>query len=223
MGYINALRLAGDLSHMLSFFVLLFKIHSAKSVAGISLKTQELYVLVFCARYIDLFWNHLSLYNSVMKVIFIGLSITIVHVMRRGVPQRSTYNPELDSFPHHWLVIPCVLLGIAINQDYSSPFEMAWAFSIYLEAVAILPQLHMVQKHGEVENLTSHYIFLLGLYRLLYVFNWAYRYATEPDYWQPIVWVAGLVQAVLYADFFYNYVKSKQKNLYQPVQITLPV
>jgi len=177
MGYINAIRLAGDMSHMLSFLVLLFKIHGSKSAAGISLKTQELYVLVFVTRYVDLFWNHLSLYNSVMKLIFIGLSITIVYIMRRGVPQRATYNPELDTFPHHWLVLPCILLGIAINQDYSSPFEMAWAFSIYLEAVAVMPQLHMVQKHGEVENLTSHYIFLLGLYRLLYLLNWVYRHA----------------------------------------------
>ena len=33
---------------------------------------------------------------------------------------------------------------------------MVWAFSIYLEAVAILPQLFLLQKQGEVENLTSH-------------------------------------------------------------------
>ena len=40
------------------------------------------------------------------------------------------------------------MLGVAINQDYGSPFEMIWAFSIYLEAVAILPQLFMLQKQG---------------------------------------------------------------------------
>ena len=33
-------------------------------------------------------------------------------------------------------------------QDHESPFEMCWAFSIYLEAVAILPQLFMLQKQG---------------------------------------------------------------------------
>ena len=31
-------------------------------LAGISLKTQELYVLVFCARYLDLLWNYYLLY-----------------------------------------------------------------------------------------------------------------------------------------------------------------
>eukprot|EP01043_Picozoa_sp_COSAG02_P013241 COSAG02_NODE_526_length_20707_cov_11.431337_14_plen_184_part_00 len=36
--------------------------------AGISLKTQILYVIVFCTRYMDLFWNFASLYNWCMKV-----------------------------------------------------------------------------------------------------------------------------------------------------------
>lgn len=59
-----------------------------------------------------------------------------------------------------------------------------WAFSIYLEAVAILPQLFMLQKQGGAESLTGHYILLLGLYRLFYILNWIYRYATEDHYMQ---------------------------------------
>lgn len=40
--------------------------------AGISLKTQELYLVVFIARYLDLFTNFHSLYNSVMKVFYLA-------------------------------------------------------------------------------------------------------------------------------------------------------
>ena len=36
------------------------------------------------------------------------------------------------------------------RADHYSLFEMVWAFSIYLEAVAILPQLFLLQKQGEV-------------------------------------------------------------------------
>ena len=39
------------------------------TAAGISLRTQELYLLVFLTRYLDLFYSYISLYNSVMKVI----------------------------------------------------------------------------------------------------------------------------------------------------------
>ena len=46
----------------------------------------------------------------------------------------------------------------------------------------------------------------MGAYRGLYLVNWIYRYFTEPHYWQPLVWVAGVVQTLLYADFFYYYI-----------------
>merc|ERR1712139_736906 len=106
-------------------------------------------------------------------------------------------NAEQDAFPVQYLLGPCALLGLIINQDHYSLFEMVWAFSIYLEAVAILPQLFMLQKQGGAESLTSHYILLLGLYRLFYLLNWVYRYNTEEHYMQPIVWISGIVQTAL--------------------------
>jgi hypothetical protein len=33
--------------------------------------------------------------------------------------------------------------------------QLLWTFSIYLEAVAIVPQLIVLQRYGEVENLTG--------------------------------------------------------------------
>lgn len=196
-----------------------WKLHSSKSVAGISLKTQELYVIVFVARYLDLFWNFLSIYNWVMKVIFISSSSAIVYVMRFASPHKDSYNKEDDAFPTQYLLIPTALLGMTVNQDHHSVFEMIWAFSIYLEAVAILPQLFMLQKQGGAESLTSHYVMLLGLYRLCYLFNWIYRYATEDNYLQIIVWVSGIVQTALYLDFFYNYINAKQKGIDAPIEL----
>lgn len=40
--------------------------------------------------------------------------------------------------------------------------QVLWTFSIYLEAVAILPQLVMLQNSGNVDILTGHYVFFLG-------------------------------------------------------------
>ena len=217
MIFFNAFRIIGDLCHLLSFIVMFWKLHTSNSVSGISLKTQELYVIVFCARYLDLFWNFLSIYNWVMKVIFITASLSIVYIMRFGLPHRETYNKEDDAFPTQYILVPALLLGITVNQDHTSPFEMIWAFSIYLEAVAILPQLFMLQKQGGAENLTSHYVMLLGLYRLFYLFNWVYRYATEENYMQVIVWVSGIVQTALYLDFFYNYLNAKRESIDAPV------
>jgi len=215
----NIFRFLGDMSHILSFIILLLKVTQGKSAAGISLRTQEMYMVVFCSRYLDLFWNFSSMYNSFLKVVFIGCSSAIVYIIRFKSPQKETWNPELDNFPVQYLLGPCALLGLLINQDHYSPFEMVWAFSIYLEAVAILPQLFLLQKQGEVENLTSHYVAALGAYRGLYLVNWIYRFFTEDDYLQRIVWFAGIVQTGLYVDFFYHYYQSKRGGLNRSVKL----
>jgi len=56
----NVFRLAGDMTHLASCLVLLLKIYGTKSCRGVSLRTQELYLLVFVARYLDLFTSFIS-------------------------------------------------------------------------------------------------------------------------------------------------------------------
>jgi len=88
--------------------------------------------------------------------------------------------------------------------------EFLWQFSINLEAVAILPQLSLLKKYRIVENLTGNYVFLLGIYRFLYIINWIYRSYTEPGYRHLYtVYVSGVVQVLLYIEFFYYWVISK--------------
>jgi len=209
--------------HLFSFLVLFLKMHASRSVAGISLKTQQLYVIIFVCRYMDVFWNFMSLYNTIMKILFITFSLATVWMMTHARPQASTYSPDDDSFPSLVLIVPCAVLGVLINQNHSDPFEWLWAFSIYLEAVAIIPQLFLLQKLGECENLTSHYVFMLGMYRGFYIVNWVYRYMHEYHYSDIIVWVAGVVQTALYADFFLQYFNTKKSGLNKPVRISLPV
>jgi len=76
---------------------------------------------------------------------------------------------------------------------------------MYLESVAILPQLFMLSKTGAADVITTHYLFLIGCYRVLYVLNWIYRFYTE-HYFDLIAVVAGVTQTVLYLDFFYLYI-----------------
>lgn len=83
--------------------------------------------------------------------------------------------------------------------------QILWTFSIYLESVAILPQLFMISKTGEAETITTHYLFCLGMYRALYLFNWIWRFYFE-GFFDMIAIVAGVVQTILYCDFFYLYV-----------------
>ncbi len=68
-----------------------------------------------------------------------------------------------------------------------------------------MPQLIILQRYREIENLTSNYVFLLGAYRFFYILNWIVRYITEDGYQNWIVWISGVVQTGLYLDFFYYY------------------
>ena len=89
---------------------------------------------------------------------------------------QATYDGNHDTFRVEFLLGPCILLALIVNHEFSV-MEILWTFSIYLESVAILPQLFMLQKQGGCESMTSHYVMLLGLYRLFYLFNWIYRCA----------------------------------------------
>ena len=62
----------------------------------------------------------------------------------------------------------------------------------------------MISKTGEAETITTHYLFCLGLYRTLYLFNWIWRFYFE-GFFDMIAIVAGVVQTILYCDFFYLY------------------
>ncbi|KAF5752806.1 ER lumen protein retaining receptor family protein [Tripterygium wilfordii] len=207
----NIFRFAGDMTHLISVLVLLLKIYATKSCSGISLKTQELYALVFLSRYLDLFTNYISLYNTLMKLVFIGSSLAIVWCMRMHHAVKRSYDKEVDTFRHYYLVLACFVLATLVNEQFTLR-EVCWAFSIYLEAVAILPQLVLLQRSGNVDNLTGQYVFFLGAYRAFYILNWIYRYFTEQYFTRWIACIAGIVQTALYADFFYYYFISWKNN-----------
>ncbi|KAJ7579325.1 ER lumen protein retaining receptor-domain-containing protein [Mycena floridula] len=197
----NLFRLLGDLSHLASIFILVHKITVTRSCRGISFKTQALYVAVFVARYLDLLYRWVSLYNFIMKLFFIGSSVYILHLMRNRF--RPTHDPSIDTFRIEYLLGPCFVFSLLFNYKFS-PTEVLWSFSIFLESVAILPQLFMLQRTGEAETITTHYLAALGVYRALYIPNWIYRYFTEGVI-DPIAVTAGIVQTGLYIDFFYVY------------------
>ncbi|MEW5302918.1 MAG: hypothetical protein WDW36_005655 [Sanguina aurantia] len=207
----NIFRLSGDMTHLISIIILLLKINATRSCRGVSRKTQELYLLIFICRYLDLFTNFISLYNTVMKTVFLSSTFAIIYLMRSHKVIKQTYDKEQDTFRTQFLIAPCAVLALFLHSEFSV-FEVLWTFSIYLEAVAILPQLVLLQRTQNIDNLTGNYIFLLGSYRALYILNWIYRFATEPNYRQWLVWISGIVQTVVYIDFFYYYIKSWKNN-----------
>lgn len=88
-------------------------------LSGISLKTQELYALVFLARYLDLFTDFISVYNTVMKVVFVGSSLAIVWCMRLHPIIKRSYDKILDTFRYYLLVLGCLVLALFIHEKFT--------------------------------------------------------------------------------------------------------
>ncbi|KAI9110556.1 hypothetical protein K1719_018422 [Acacia pycnantha] len=103
---------------------------------------------------------------------------TLFWYMRYHKVVKQTYNKDQDTFRHYFLLLACFLLAILVPLEFTV-IEVLWTFSIYLEAVVILPQLVLLQRSRNIDNLTGKYVFLLGAYRALYILNWIYRYFTE--------------------------------------------
>ncbi|CCJ31249.1 unnamed protein product [Pneumocystis jirovecii] len=128
---------------------------------------------------------------------------SMVYFTRYIGPFKPTNDPNIDTFKIQYLIGAAAILALLFPGVYT-PIEISWCFSIWLESVAILPQLLMLQRTGEAENLTTHYLFCLGLYRALYIPNWIYRYIVE-GFYDVVAIIAGLIQTGLYADFFWLY------------------
>ncbi|KAJ2893389.1 hypothetical protein MKZ38_008727 [Zalerion maritima] len=205
---LNLFRILGDFSHLASIFVLLHKMRELNGCAGISFKSQALYFFVYVTRYLDLF-STTSIYNVIFKILFISSQGYIIYLMTTSY--KPTNDPNLDTFRVQYLLGFAFTLAVLFPYTYTFS-EIMWAFSIWLESVAILPQLFMLQRTGEAETITTHYLFALGIYRALYIPNWIYRYFAESGHhidW--IAVVAGLLQTVLYSDFFWIYYTSVMK------------
>jgi ER lumen protein retaining receptor len=80
-----------------------------------------------------------------MKLSFIGATIYIIYLMKFSKPTCISSDRLSDDVPHYY-VIPAALLLTAIIHTKWSFFEIAWSFSIWLEALAIIPQLRMITK-----------------------------------------------------------------------------
>merc|ERR1711934_295942 len=137
----NIFRIAADMLHVISFAIILLRILQLRTCAGLSLKTQIIYAVVFTCRYLDLFTNFYSMYNTVLKILFLGCTYYIIYLCMYDAQISATYDVDKkDSFKIHFLLVPAAIMALATCVDYS-PLEVLWTFSIYLEAVAIMPQL----------------------------------------------------------------------------------
>ena len=80
---------------------------------------------MFVTRYLDLFTNFVSLYNTSMKVLYIVTAAAIVFLIRFKEPWSTSYKKDEDSFKHwKFVVLPCAVLAVVICENRYSAMEV---------------------------------------------------------------------------------------------------
>ncbi|XP_045832607.1 ER lumen protein-retaining receptor erd-2.2-like [Trifolium pratense] len=204
--------------HIAGLVILVYKLFVYKTCSGLSLKFQELNA-AFLAIRLGLSIHMEGDYRTVFDCIYLLLTLTIIWLMRFRL--KSSYIKEFDNMWLSFLVVPSAILAVLIHPRSPQYYWIArviFAFTLYLETVAILPQIRYMQNAKMIETFTGYYVFALGISRFLalaywiihiyetggrYLFFFGYGY-----YWMVVLQVIEFVQSFILADFCYYYIKS---------------
>lgn len=155
----------GGLLHVAFTGLLLVKLVWARTCRGVSLGSQELYLVVYTMRNLDLLFLYTGLWTTLRKILEVVAALAIVLLMRYS-PAAATYEAEYDSFPRTSLVAPCLVLAFFLNK-VKLIIEICHAFSVYLEALALVPQFYMLHKRVAYEPWVLQLTIMIGGERLL--------------------------------------------------------
>lgn len=206
----------------LSFFVLTIKVNYQKSVAGLSSRMLEMYVVFFCFRLCStIFKNgYIPVDKSgdwIYQVADLGCLLVVLNLIY-SVHRRynSTYEAENDTLPAYKAIPAVILLAFFCRGDLngSAFYDTVWMISCLLDTISLLPQLWMFTKTGgKVEMLTAHFVATIVVSRALSFAFWWFGYkevapldgsVNIPGY---TIIAAHAFQMLLCADFLYYYVK----------------
>lgn len=230
-GDFSFLMTCASLTRGFAFAVLMANMMVKKHARGVSLKSLQLYTLVFFSRLCSVMQHdgYLPYDKSGDHVYhvaeFFALGFSTACVVLMSTQLKTTYQRDVDSFgalhvPSEfgivYIVVPCLLFAVVVHPSLNRHHlsDTAWTFSMYLESLAIVPQLYMFQKQakGIVEVLVTHTTFAVGIARVMDMVFWMSSYKELTGNWGSSVGVLVLltqfVHIVIMGDFFYYYAVS---------------
>ena len=190
-GDFSFLMTLGSLLVLFSFALLVIKVTVTRKVRNISLKTLQCYALVFSARLCSILryegylpydksgdWFYQSTEVGALLMV-LGLIVCVAILFK------SSYQKDADKFtvpgvPSELgvllLVLPALVIAIVLHPTLNGHWftDTAWAFALYLEAVALLPQIMMFQssRNVEVEPFEANFVFGLAVARAMHLVFW---------------------------------------------------
>lgn len=217
---------AGSCFQCFAFYLLLHKTRVERSVAGISSRTLEMYILATCFRLVSTVNKngYLPIDRSgdwVYQAADVGtilLALQVLYCMHKT--HADTYQKEYDTM-QVWRALPlCIVGGIVLHGDLNRSifYDTCWAIGMKIDTLAMLPQLHMlVKKGGEVDVLSSNFVAMMFVGACCKLGFWWYgsgefgekqnksAYARAAGFWVASCHVS---QVLLSADFMFHYMNA---------------
>ena len=193
----------GSLLVLFGFCLLAAKALLTRKLSHVSFKTLQAYALVFAARLCSILfyegylpydksgdWFYQAVEVSAL-VLVVGLLACIQLRVARHAERADTFDKPLSSSLRTpteagvlLLVVPALLLAMVLHPSLNNNWltDVAWTFALYLEAVAIYPQIHVFgNAKEEIEPLELNYVFFLAVARLLHFVFWVSSYQELND------------------------------------------
>ena len=222
------LLVLSSLTQMFAFIIVVIKVYTFQNSSGLSINTLICYALLLSARLFTnlLFTGYLPSDNSgdwfyqLTEIISLLCVLLLIYLTLIVYTETSDYTN--DKVPFYYLAIPTFILACIVHTSLNGflPTDITWCFSMYLEAVAIFPQIQLfVVKKGQIETYTSHYVALCGLSRLLSLIFWwdTYPELNTQDgnsislfcnYCGYFIIASQVIQLLIMIDYYYLYFKS---------------
>jgi hypothetical protein len=210
----------------LSFVLVGLKVSSTRSAAGISARTLGLSALSLCCRLSSTLLRdgYLPVDASgdwVYQAVDLCSLSMVAYLLRQTLSvRRSSYQESSDTCGVWGLILGALCMAALFHADMNRSFffDCLWTMGLFLDAIAMVPQLWLITKTGgTVEALTSHYIATTLVSRLLSGYFW---YLNFEHVACDAFWVEGFnhgswgilaahaVHFLLLGDFAYYYVKA---------------
>jgi len=211
----------------LGLALLLKQVQRRKAVLSVSLRSLYLYAIALaCRLYSTLQYNgYLPVDRSgdwlYQLIELSALAFALILIVQVKKIHNESCLVGVDTCNAVVLFVACLIIAIAVHPrlNNSTIPDVLWTLALYVETVAMVPQLFLLTKlGGEVDSLQGHYIACMFLARLLMMRFWVTCYEElrpkNAEYNLPGLGVIGsqLLQVVLFADFMHLYVKSWRSN-----------
>mmetsp|Transcript_60418 Transcript_60418/g.155732 ORF Transcript_60418/g.155732 Transcript_60418/m.155732 type:complete len:221 (+) Transcript_60418:111-773(+) len=182
--------------------LLMYKIWKHESIYGLSVDTQIAYLLSVVARCV---W---SMETRLVETKFAYLELIMSTAIACGLTFQcwryyATTTKHSTPFLRVYATAPaCLILAFFFHPgDDWFTMQILVAYSMYQEAMGLLPQLWLMRKMHEVEPLTSHYVGLIVVARFIRMCFWGKMYFLGEHFLQ--LFFADILHTLLSADYMY--------------------